>query len=134
MVGLLVLTHTVPPLISVFDQLTPQILAGVWVKQILDEPLLEIIRRRGRLAQEDGERLLSHVQQAKLIGAQAVLVTCSTISPLVDQTQSLASIPVFKFDQAMIEKGVHLATRIGVLATNRTTHVPTRQMLGAQAP
>ena len=44
MSGLLVMIHTVPPLIGVFDRLTAQILPGVQVKHILDEPLLEAIR------------------------------------------------------------------------------------------
>ena len=133
MAGLLVLIHTVPPLIGVFDRLTAQILPGMQVKHILDEPLLEAIRLRGRLTPEDGERLLSHLKQAELIGAQAVLVTCSTTSPLVDNLQAQVSMPVFKIDQAMIEEAVRLGTRIGVLATNRTTLGPTRQMLLAQA-
>ncbi len=133
MTGLLVLIHTVPPLISVFDRLTAQILPGVRVKHILDEPLLETIRQRGYLAGEDEARLLSHIQQAGRIGAQAVLVTCSTTSPLVDHLQGQAPFPVFKIDQAMIEQAVRLGPRIGVLATNRTTLQPTRQMLETQA-
>jgi Asp/Glu/hydantoin racemase len=130
---LLVLIHTVPPLIEVFDRLTAQILPGVQVKHILDEPLLEAIRLRGQVAGEDAERLLSHARQAELIGAQAVLVTCSTTSPLVDQIQARVSIPLFKIDQAMIEQAVQLGGRIGVMATNRTTLAPTRQTLLAQA-
>jgi Asp/Glu/hydantoin racemase len=133
MTGWLVLIHTVSPLIPVFDRLTAQILPGVRVKHILDEPLLETIRRRGRLDQEDEERLASHVKQAELIGAQAVLVTCSTTSPLVDHLEGQFAMPVFKIDQAMIEQAVRQGSRIGVLATNRTTLDPTRQMLLAQA-
>jgi Asp/Glu/hydantoin racemase len=133
MAALLVLIHTVPPLVSVFDRLTAEILPGVRVKHILDEPLLEVIRQRGRITLEDGERLLSHVKQAGLIGAQAVLVTCSTTSPLVDHIQAQVSIPVFKIDLAMIVQAVQLGTHIGVLATNRTTLEPTRQMLITQA-
>ncbi len=125
--------HTVPPLIGVFDRLTAQILPGVQVKHILDEPLLEAIRLRGRVDSEDAERLLGHARQAERIGAQAVLVTCSTTSPLVDQIQARVSIPIFKIDQAMIEKAVELGPRVGVIATNRTTLAPTRQMLLAQA-
>jgi Asp/Glu/hydantoin racemase len=133
MARLLVLIHTVPPLIGVFDRLTAQILPGVQVKHILDEPLLEAIRLRGRVDRDDAERLLSHVRQAEQIGAQAVLVTCSTTSPLVEDIQAKVSIPVYKIDQAMIEKAVQLGTRIGVLATNQTTLAPNRQMLLAQA-
>ena len=129
----LVLIHTLPPLIEVFDRLTAQILPGVQVKHILDEPLLEAIRRRGRVAEEDAERLFSHARQAEQIRAQAVLVTCSTTSPLVDQIQARLAIPIFKIDQAMLEQAVQLGPHIGVIATNRTTLAPTRQMLLAQA-
>jgi hypothetical protein len=77
----LVLVHTVPPLLEVFNRLMAEILPGVKVFHILDEPMLERVKRRGGLASEDGERLAQHVAGAAAIGADAVLVTCSTISP-----------------------------------------------------
>ena len=130
---MLVLIHTVPPLIDVFDSLCREILPGVAVKHILDEPLLEMVRRRGGLAAPDAERLLSHVRAAKAIGARAVLVTCSTTSPLVDDIRPQVSIPVFKVDEAMIAAAVKAGPRLGVIATNRTTLEPTQLLLRAQA-
>lgn len=134
MKNLLVLIHTVPPLLSVFDRLGAELLPGVELMHVLDEPLLERIRQRGsQLAPEDAERVCAHVAVAEQIGANAVLVTCSTVSPCVDDVRPTVGIPVIKIDEAMIEEAVNTGTRIGVVATNETTLEPTRQLLQAQA-
>jgi len=134
MTDTLVLVHTVSPLVSVFARLGGEMLPGVQLLHILDEPILERIRLRGAgLAAEDGERLYEHVAMAQQVGARAVLVTCSTISPCVDDVRPRAAIPVLKIDEAMIERAVALGARIGVVATAPTTLEPTRKLLLAQA-
>ena len=129
----LVLIHTVPPLVDVFTRLGVELLPGVKLHHILDEPMIERVRRRGALAPEDAARLATHVEAARQIGADAVLVTCSTVSPCVDTIRDTAPIPVLKIDEAMIAKAVRLGTRIGVIATSRTTLEPTRGLLEAEA-
>jgi Asp/Glu/hydantoin racemase len=81
------------------------------------------------LAEEDAGRLKAHVEMAEAIGAKCALVTCSTISPLVDSVLGEARIPVFKIDEAMLDTAVRLGPRIGVLATNPTTLEPTERLL-----
>lgn len=129
----LVLVHTVSPLLDVFDRLGAQLLPGVQLMHILDEPLLERVRLRGQLAPEDSARLQTHVAVAEEAGADAVLVTCSTISPCVDEVRPETGIRVIKIDEAMIAEAVAKGSRIGVVATNATTLEPTRQLLQAQA-
>jgi Asp/Glu/hydantoin racemase len=129
----LVLVHTVSPLLAVFDALAEELLPGVRLMHVLDEPLLEQVRQRGHLAVEDSARLQAHVKLAEQVGAQVVLVTCSTISPCVDDIAPDARIPLFKIDAAMIVQAGAQGTRIGVVATNETTLEPTRQLLQAQA-
>ncbi len=133
MTGRLVLIHTIPPLIEVFNELARQLLPGIEVKHILDEPLLEIVRMRGRLADSDAERLKAHVDLAERIGAQAALVTCSTVSPLVERVRSSSGIWVEKIDEAMIAEAVKAGGVIGLLATNPTTLAPTRKLIEEQA-
>jgi len=129
----LVLVHTVSPLLAVFDELAAELLPGVRLMHVLDEPLLEQVRQRGHLAVEDSARLQTHVRLAEQVGAQVVLVTCSTISPCVDDVVPDARIPVIKIDEAMIAEAVAQGTRIGVIATNETTLEPTRQALQTRA-
>lgn len=129
MEAILVLIHTLPPLISVFNDLAARILPGVSVKHILDEPLLEIIRQQGGLSPEHAERLYAHVKIGAEAGAKAILVTCSTISPLVDSIRSRVSVPVFKIDAAMMERAVQSGREMFIIATNPTTLKPTRLSL-----
>ena len=129
----LVLVHTIPPLLEVFRRLTAELLPGVQVLHILDEPMLERVKRRGRLAAEDGARLAEHVAVAVAVDAGAVLITCSTVSPAVDMVRPTASIPVLKIDEAMIAEAVRLGRRVGVVATAASTLEPTRCLLEAEA-
>ena len=130
---LIVLVHTVPPLIAEFSRLCAELLPEAVVKHILDEPLLERVHRRGRLAPEDTHRLEGHVRMAEELGAAAVLVTCSTVSPCVDEIRTRTRVPVIKIDEPMLAEAVRLGTRIGVVATNPTTLEPTRTSLLAAA-
>ena len=129
----LILIHTVPPLLDVFNKLGAELLPDVQLMHVLDEPLLERVRRRGGLAPEDAEQLRAHVAVAEQIEAGAVLVTCSTVSPCVDDVRPQATIPVLKIDEAMIAQAVGRGSKIGVVATIATTLAPTRQLLEAQA-
>ena len=129
----LVLVHTVPPLVNVFQGLVAELLPGVRLFHILDEPMVERVKRRGGLADEDGARLGQHVEAAAAIGADVVLVTCSTISPVVDMIRSSAAIRVLKIDEAMIREAVSLGSRVGVIATAATTLEPTRGLLVTEA-
>lgn len=129
----LVLVHTLSSLVDVFNKLGVELLPGVPLVHIVDEPLLERVRQRGQLSREDSVRLGTHVALAEQTGAGAVLVTCSTISPCVDDIRSEVGIPVMKIDEAMIAEALAQGSKIGVLATNVTTLEPTRQLLQAQA-
>lgn len=129
----LVLVHTVPPLLPVFTRLGAELLPGVQLWHILDEPLRERVRQRGSLTLADSERLLQHVTLAEEIGADVVLVTCSSISPAVDGVRPQVHIPVLKIDETMIARAVELGTCIGVVATAATTLEPTRQALLLEA-
>jgi Asp/Glu/hydantoin racemase len=128
------LIHTVAPLIAVFKKLCADILPSVEPVHILDEPLLKIIQEgsvSGKQAVLD--RLVGHVAMEESAGAGAVLVTCSSVSPLVDDIRDRCSIPVFKIDDAMLAEAVERGPVIGVVATASTTLGPTRQALERRA-
>jgi len=129
----LLLIHTVPLLVELFQKLCREMLPGNRELHVLDEPLLEGVRQRGGLARGDAERLLGHVKAGERIGVRAILVTCSTISPVVDGVRNRISLPVLKIDDAMVEKAVAMDARLGVCVTNPTTVEPTRLALLKEA-
>jgi len=131
--GKLVLIHTVSPLLEVFDRLVAELLPNVQLMHILDEPLLVRVRQRGHLVAEDSVRLQTHAAIAEQIGADVILVTCSTVSPCVDDIRAGIEVPVIKIDEAMIGDAVATGAKIGVVATNEATLEPTHQLLEARA-
>jgi Asp/Glu/hydantoin racemase len=133
MMHTLVMIHTLSSLVKVFTELGSELLPGVQLLHIVDEPLLSLVRRRGHLAAEDTARLQAHVVIAEQAGASAVLLTCSALSPCVDDVRPAVQIPVCKIDEAMIAEAVREGTRIGVVATNEATLGPTRRLLLDQA-
>jgi Asp/Glu/hydantoin racemase len=89
--------------------------------------------RAGSLRKVTIRRLISQIASAEEAGANAVLVTCSSIGPGVTLAQELFEIPVLRIDDAMAEKAVRQARTIGVLATLRTTLDPTTALLREKA-
>jgi Asp/Glu/hydantoin racemase len=133
MPDIVVFIHTLSPLIGLFDRLAAEIIPGVQVFHILDEPLFEGIRQRGGLTSADSARLWDHVKMAESIRARAVLVTCSTLSPLLDNLRPLTALPLVKIDEAMHTAAVLAGSRLGVLATNPATLTYAQMMLERQA-
>ena len=133
MADILVLIHTLLPLIQLFDRLGAELLPGIRLQHILDEPLAEGIRQRGGLTSSDAARLWDHIKMAESIGARAVLVTCSTLSPLLDHLRPLTALPLVKIDEAMVVAAVQSGAHLGVLAINPAALSAVQQRLEAQA-
>jgi Asp/Glu/hydantoin racemase len=62
-------------------------------------------------------------------GADAVMVTCSSIGPGVKVAREVYDFPVLRVDEPMAESAVNAGRRIGVAATLSTTLEPTIQLI-----
>ena len=133
MPNIVVLIHTISHLIGVFDQLAVDILPGVQLRHILDEPLAEGIRQRGGLSASDSARLWEHFKAAEGIHSRAVLVTCSTLSPLLDNLRPLTPLPLVKINEAMFIAAAQSGSHLGVLATNPTAILSAQNMVEIEA-
>jgi Asp/Glu/hydantoin racemase len=129
----LILVHTVPPLVDVFNRLGAELLPHIELMHIVDEPLRVLERQPDHLTGEILARLVSHLALAERVGASAALVTCSTLSPIVAEVRPEFTIPVMAIDEAMIAQAVATGSKIGVIATAASTLEPTRQLLRARA-
>lgn len=129
----LALIHTSPTLTPIFGALCAQAMPEVQLFHMVDESLIKDTIREGHLRRVTSRRLLSMIDSAQETGADAVLVTCSSIGPAVAFGQQLFDIPVIRIDEAMAEKAVRMGTRIGVAATLRTTLEPTIALLEKKA-
>ena len=125
----LALLHTGHVLIPVFAELGREFLPGVNVVHMLDESLIKNTIAAGRLEQVTVRRVVSLVGLAREAGADAVLVTCSSIGPAVEVARQLFDFPVLRVDEAMAAEACRLGKRIGVLATLHSTLEPTVNLL-----
>ncbi|HWT59582.1 MAG TPA: aspartate/glutamate racemase family protein [Rhizobium sp.] len=125
--------HTVSDLASEFRALAKELLPDWKPFAILDESLLRHTIERGSLSHLTKRRLATYVWSAVDAGADAIVVTCSTLGPAVDAIAPLCPVPLFRIDEGMAKAAVEHGNRIGVLATLSTTLVPTVDLLRRQA-
>jgi Asp/Glu/hydantoin racemase len=125
----LALLHTSPTLSPLFNDLTARLAPGVRVLHFVDESLIKNTIAAGRLEKATMRRLIDLVGSTFDAGADATLVTCSSVGPAVDMAAALHDRPVLRVDRPMAEKAVATGTRIGVLATLSTTLAPTADLV-----
>jgi len=129
----LALIHTSPILAPAFAALCRRHIPEAEFFHIVDESLIQDTIRAGRLRKLTMRRLVDQIASAEAAGADAVLVTCSSIGPGVTLARQFFEIPVLRIDEAMAEAAVRQASTIGVLATLRTTLDPTTALLREKA-
>lgn len=125
----LALVHTVAALVPRFRELATELMPEVETFDIVDETLLRDATAEGRVSLDTARRLFAHLAAAERHGADAVLVTCSSMGGTVDAARRFAGVPLLRVDQAMAEQAVARGSRIGVLATLRSTLEPTGELI-----
>jgi Asp/Glu/hydantoin racemase len=131
--GRLGLIHTVSNLRNVFGPLAAELLPNAKVEHVVDESLLQDAIAKGELTPEVEARLAGHVAELTRSGADAIMVTCSSMGQAVDRIAATAALPVLRVDAAMVDEALRIGKRIGVLATLRTTMTPTVELVRARS-
>jgi Asp/Glu/hydantoin racemase len=125
----LALLHTSHVLIPAFTRLCGQIMPEIAVFHMVDEILIRNTIANHGLRKDTTRRVLKLIECAREGGADAVLVTCSSIGPAVPLARQVFDFPIVRVDEAMAEQAVGIGSRIGVLATLSTTLEPTVALL-----
>lgn len=121
--------HTGVPIGMLMKQLMAEHLPNVPIFHIVDDSLIQDLLKAGELTPSILKRLCSQIALAQEAGADIIMVTCSSIAPGVDFARQLVNVPVIKIDEPMAEKAVAMADTIGVLATAKTTLVPSVNLI-----
>ena len=125
--------HTVAGLVPRFRELSAELLPKVETFDIVDETLLREATAERRVSLDVARRLFAHLAAAERHGADAIVVTCSSVGDVVDAARSFAGVPLVRIDQAMAEQAVQRGSRIGVLATLQSTLGPTAGLIRRSA-
>ena len=101
------------------------------INHVLDEGILRRLAALGRITPEITDWLTRMVASTQDIGAELAVVSCSSLSPCVNEVRERLNIEVLKVDEPMMEYAVRNADRVGLVMTNPTTEAPS-QLLFAE--
>jgi Asp/Glu/hydantoin racemase len=124
--------HTVAALAEKFRGLANEALSGADSFHLLDESLLRDLMR-GQPLPGIRHRLVNFVGLAVDAGAELIVFTCSSTSPLIDTARHCYEVPILKVDDPMAEHAVQVGNRIGVLCTTTSTVSPSADLLAHHA-
>ncbi len=133
MAGVLGFLHTSLILVPPVRELARRLLPDIETFHLVDEALLRDLLRSGGITAGLVRRVARLALNAQEAGASVIVLTCSSASPSVAPVQAMLGVPFLAIDEAMVEQAVAMATRIGVIATVRTTIGPTRALLESKA-
>ena len=114
---------------ALFAELVPD----AKVHNIVDDSLLHDVMQNGGITPKVVSRMCAYVQAAAANGADLIFNQCSSVGEAADIAAKLVSIPVLKVDAAMAEKAVELGTKIGVVATVKSTMRPSCNLVRSKA-
>ena len=129
----LAMLHTVPGLVTDMENRASDTVPGLRVLHYVDESLLRDTIANGAAPEHVRRRLVDYARYAEESGAEALLVSCSSIGEAATAAQDFVSIPVLRIDTPMADLAVASGQRIGVLATVSATLGPTTRLVQAAA-
>jgi Asp/Glu/hydantoin racemase len=118
---------------TMMQDILREVMPEVRLINIMDDSLLPDCMAVGEVTPETTRRMCAYVTAAEEAGADAVLSLCSSLGPAIDVARKLVRVPVVKIDDAHTEKAAREADRVGVMATVRSTLVPTVALIREKA-
>lgn len=128
------LIHTVKSVANTFeDTLRKGLSEDVKVYNLLDEFLAKNPNEIGEFTIENRNRLFNDVKTAEMTGADVIVTTCSTLTPVIEMIRPFIKVPVIAIDDAMAKKSVTYGPKILVMATAESTIGPTKVKVAKEA-
>ncbi len=93
----------------------------VEIFNIMDDSLLKETLAAGEPTPDVCSRMLSYAQAAQNSGADAVIVTCTSVNKATRYIKECLHIPVINIEEPVAEMAVANGTKIGILATLPTS-------------
>ena len=96
---------------------------------IMDESLLRDIKTKGGIDSLGVLRVCRYALCAEDLGADAVLMTCSSLCEAVYAAKPMIKIPAFAINEPMSREAVALGTVVGVMGTLKSVLEPTARLI-----
>ena len=128
------LLHTVQSVADTFgSQLREYLDEEVRICNLWDDFLANNPDEIGEFTINNRNRLYYDIRNLELTGSDMIVVTCSTLTPIVEMIRPFISVPVIAIDDAMGRKAAAGGNKIFVLATAKSTIEPTKNKLNTEA-
>ncbi len=99
------------------------------VINIMDESLLRDIKTKGAIDQFGVRRVCRYALCAEDLGADAVMMTCSSLCEAVFAARPMIKIPAFAINEPMAIEAIAKGVKIGVLGTLGSVLDPTARLV-----
>lgn len=114
---------------ALFAELVPE----ARIHNLVDDSLLSDVMEHGGLTENVISRMCAYVQAAAHNGADLIFSQCSSVGEAAEIAARLVTVPVLRIDAAMAEHAVATGSRIGVIATVRSTLKPSGDLIRRKA-
>lgn len=128
-----VMIHTSPVSLNELKALCAEIIPGVELVNIIDDSLLDEVKKNGTLTPAILSRMCQYVQIADKLEPDLIFNQCSSVGEAFDLAKQCTSRKTLKIDEAMAEKAVALGMKIGVIATVASTMLPSCNLVKTKA-
>lgn len=123
------LIHSTRLVVDPVHQVVASQCPDVEIIHIVDEGILKVLFELGEINARITDWLDRLVDSAVGTGADMAVLSCSSLSPAVNDVREKVSIPFLKIDEPMAEQAVRTSDRIGLVATNHTTPKPSTMLI-----
>jgi hypothetical protein len=124
-----VLIHTSPVSLNDLKALFKEIVPEVEMVNIIDDSLLDEVKKVGHITPAIISRMNAYVQVAKTMQPDLIFNQCSSVGEAFDLARRQAECKTLKIDEPMAEKAVSLGSKIGVVATVASTVQPSSDLV-----
>lgn len=100
---------------------------------ILDDSLLTESVRAGAATENVKRRIVNYAFMAENAGADAVMVTCTTVNEASALARPMLKVPVFNIDEPMAEEALRTGSRFGIIGSVPTSPYATQRLLTQKA-
>ncbi|MEB3100310.1 aspartate/glutamate racemase family protein [Ferviditalea candida] len=128
-----VVVHTGPVTIQPLKDQFKNLLPDVRMINIMDDSLLNDVMSAGHLTKDVTQRIYSYMKDAEDMKADMILNACSSVGEATDVVKNMVNVPIIKIDEAMADQASEIGSKIGVLATVKTTLEPTVRLVKKKA-
>ncbi|NIA06485.1 MAG: Asp/Glu racemase [Actinobacteria bacterium] len=127
------LIHNSSVIIDVVRDVFERVYSEAELINIMDESLLRDIKEKGGIDYLGTRRICRYALCAEDMGADAVLMTCSSLCEATFAARPLLNIPAFAINEPMAQEAVNLATNIVVMGTLQSVLSPTVRLIKSKA-